>query len=137
MPSPKRAGHTTVLVQIADEVHGTADARRRSEQLTWSKLISTLLSRWSAGTDGAALTKPVRVGRPATPEAAEMQRLVDEWTKDPVYATACTEKVDISNLKRYRSLGELLAAGAARAAPVLPPAVVAKLDEDDDEVGDV
>jgi hypothetical protein len=75
--------------------------------------------RWAAGAEDT-LSKPVRVSRPATPEAAEYARLVEEWMKDPSYAKACTQKVDISKLPRYRSLGELLAAGAARVGRTVP-----------------
>lgn len=133
MPSPTKPDHTRVLVQVADDVHAAADARRRREGVTWSRVVTELLQRWASGADDAALTKPVRVGRPATPEGVELEQLVAEWMQDPAYRRAATERVDINKLTRYGSLGELLAAGAARAGRAVPPGAVAAVDAEVDD----
>jgi len=135
VPSPKKQGHTALLVQIPDDVHAAADRRRRAENITWARLVTELLRRWVAG-DEADLAAPVRHPRPVGPDAEEAERLHQKWmAEDPKYARACTEKVDPSNLPRYRSLGELFAADAAKAGRTLPPNVVAAIDADqDDEV---
>jgi hypothetical protein len=128
VPSPKKQGHTALLVQVPDGTHGKADARRRRERVTWSALIGMLLQRWADGVDDASIAKPVKVGRPVTPDAAEMDRLVAQWMSDPAYAKAATERVEVEKLPRYRSLGELLAAGAAREGRKVSPELVAEAD---------
>jgi hypothetical protein len=120
MPRKPRPGTTPVLAQVPNDIHAKADVRRRRERATWNVVIATLLSRWGRGDDGA-VAKPVKVGRPTTPEAAELERFVAEWMKDPAYRKAATERVDITKLTRYRSLGELLAAGAAKAGRLYRP----------------
>ena len=133
MPSPKKPGHTRLLVAVPDDVHEKANARRRRETTTWSRIVTELLRRWGEG-DDAALSKPVKVGRPSTPEAAEMERLHEQWMREnPAYAKACTEKVDVTKLKRYRSLAELFAADAAREGRVVPAEALAEFDSEDKE----
>ena len=134
MPRKQRPGTTPVLVQIDDPVHAAADKRRRAEGITWTKVISTLLARWSAEADDTALTNAVKA-RPATPEAAEMDRWHEhQMATNESYRRAATEKVDPTKLKWHRSLGELLAAGAAHEdRPVLAEALTA-LDMDQGEV---
>ena len=135
MPRKARPDTTPVLAQIPDEVHAVADARRRRESVTWSKVISTLLARWAAGDDDA-IGKPVRFLRPALPEAEEAerwhQRMMDT---NEGYRRAATEKVDASKLPRYPSLAALVAATAAREGRVVSAEALAELDDADDEVG--
>lgn len=127
MPRKARPGTTAVLVQIRDDVHAQADARRRREQVTWSKLISTLLTRWAAG-DEAAISKPVRLGRPATPEAAEAERLHQQWMREnELYRRACTEQI-VPDGPTYRTAAELFAATAAREGRRVSPEAVAAVD---------
>ena len=138
MPRKSRAGTTNVLVQIPDDVHAAADERRRREGATWSKVISTLLARWSTGADEAALTAPVKLGRPATPEGEEAQRHHEHlMATSEGYRKAATEKVIPT--KTYRSLGELFAARAAREGRRVPAEELAALEADleDDEGVDV
>jgi len=124
-----------VLVQIPDDVHAAANARRRREGVTWSKLISTLLVHWSAG-DEVVLNKPVRFGRPATPEAEEMDRWHEhQMATNERYRSALTETVVPT--KTYRNLAELFAAAAARKGRAVAAEVVAAVaaleDEEDGE----
>ncbi len=132
MPSPKKQGHTALLVQVHNDTHGKADARRRREGVTWSAVINMLLRRWADGADDDVLKAPVRRSTPTNLNAEEAERLAAEWMNDPAYARAATERVDIATLPRYRSLGELLAAEAARAGRTIPASVVAELEDDDD-----
>jgi hypothetical protein len=135
MPSPKRPNTTRVLVQVPTDVHAAADTRRRRERTTWGRVVAELLRRWAEG-DEVALTRPVKIGRAATPDAAETERLHQHWmATNEAYRRACTEKVDSSKLPRYRSLGELLRADAMKAGKVVPPGALAELDKlgrDDD-----
>ena len=101
------------------------------------RVVSELLRRWAAG-DEAALGKAVKASRPATPDAAETERLHQKWMQEnPRYARACTETADTSKLPRYRTLGELLAAGALRRGRTVTPEAVAAVDADDAEDRDV
>jgi hypothetical protein len=136
MPRKVRPGTTPVLAQIPDDVHAAADARRRREGVTWSKVITTLLSRWSAGADEAALAKPVKFGRPATPDAEEVERLHEHLMgTSERYRRAATERVVPT--KTYRSLGELLAARAAREGRAVAAEVIAAVAAlEDEEDGD-
>jgi hypothetical protein len=127
MPSPKRPNTTRILVQVPTDVHGAADKRRRLERTTWGRVVTELLRRWSAGDDGA-LTAPIRkpkyVQPPPEPgsERAHYLATVEAWEREhPDLAAKGREKVDISKLPRYRSLGELLAADAAKAGRRLSP----------------
>ena len=133
MPSPTKPGTTRVLVQIPDDIHARAGTRRRREGVTWSRVISTLLERWAVG-DDASIAKPVKVGRPATPEAAEAKRLHQHWmATDDGYRRACTEPVDITKLVRFRSPGELFAAHVPREGRTVTREAVAAVDADRDD----
>jgi hypothetical protein len=133
MPSPKKAGHVALLVQIRDDVHAAADRRRRADRLTWPQLVTELLRRWASGANDQLLRAPVRMSRPATPDAEEAERLHEKWMREnPAYARACTEKA-VSTGPRYRSLGELLAATAAREGRQVSPEMVAAVDAEQDE----
>lgn len=136
MPSPKRSNTTRMLVQVPDAVHEKADARRRHEGATWSKLVATLLERWAAGDDAASIPRPVRLPRPATPEAAEAQRLHEKWMREnELYRRACTEQIAPDG-PTYKSAAELFAATAPREGRRVPLELVAAAsaelhDEDD------
>lgn len=49
MPSPAKPGYTRILVQVPNDLHAKADAKRRAERATWARVVATLLSRWSSG----------------------------------------------------------------------------------------
>jgi hypothetical protein len=97
MPSPKKSGHTRVLVQIPDATHARADAKRRGERVTWARVIATLLSRWAAG---EPIEGPVRARRlapielPLAPVAVRASRTPGErvvipgerWHRSPIAA---------------------------------------------------
>jgi hypothetical protein len=125
-------------VQVPSDVHGKADARRRREKRTWDRVISVLLQRWGDGDDTgltAPMRKPKLVQMPPEPgsERARFLALSAEWDRqDPELAKRLAEKVDISKLTRYPSLGALLAAGAAKAGRVMPPEIIAEIDAEDD-----
>lgn len=141
MPRKHRPGTTPILAHVSDDVHAAADKRRRREGATWTKVFAELLQRWAAG-DEEALAKPVRFGRPKTPEAEESRRLHERAMEtNEAYRRAASEKVDPSKLVRYRSFAQLLAAGAAREGRKVSPEAVAAVEsedaDDDAEVGDV
>ena len=145
MPRKPRPGTTAVLVQIPDDVHAAADARRRREGVTWSRVVTELLRRWAAGADDAALTASVR--KPMSPQAppepgSERARFL-EWSErwereNPEKAALLAQKVDASKLKKYPSLAALLAAGGAREGRTVSPEALAVIEaEEVEDIGDV
>ena len=91
----RRSGTKNVLVQVADDVHAAADARRRREGVTWSQVVTELLRRWAA---------PTQVGA-ETPEAEEARSLRQHWLEtDEEYRRFGTEKIDPKKVKWHRGL---------------------------------
>lgn len=137
MPSPKKPGTTRMLVQVPTDAHAAADARRRRERTTWSRVVTELLRRWSAG-DEAAVTAPVRKPRYVQPppepgsERTHFIAVCEQWDKEhPDLAKKAAAPVDISKVPRYRSLGELLRADAVKAGREVLPGALAALDEEE------
>jgi hypothetical protein len=140
MPSTRKEGHTALLVQVETKIHAAADARRRRERVTWSKVIATLLQRWADGDEAAlsaSVRKPRLVQAPPEPGTARAQYLAlsERWDReDPEHAKRLAAPVDISKLTRYRSLGALLAAEGAKAGRVMSPQVQAAIDAEVDVI---
>lgn len=102
MPSPKKPAHTRVLVQVPTIVHATADARRSRERLTWSRVVTTLLSRWAVGEPLEAAIRAPRVV-PGTPP--------------PSRRGPPGEPVIIAPEKWHRSPADALLAGTGKTVP--------------------
>jgi hypothetical protein len=143
MPRKARPGTTPVLAQIPDDVHQAADRRRRQERRTWSVVISKLLTLYAFGAGDDELAAAVKpLPKLMAPEPGSERAQFIEWSErwkreNPELAAKAYGKVDVTNLKRYRSVAELFAATAAREGRTVSAETLADLDLDDDDVRDV
>jgi hypothetical protein len=140
MPSPKKANTTKMLVQIEAELHAKADQRRRREKTNWSRVITELLRRWTAGANDAALAAPVRSLRVRTtgPSPEEFRAWSEKKKQDdPAYRRAATERVDPASINWHTSLAAVFREEALMKGKALPAGALEALDEDDDGARDV
>lgn len=122
MPARRKGNHTSMLVQVARELHAAADARRRTERLTWDRVISTLLARWIAGADDSSLGASVRQPRrPAAGHAVKPEPSAD------------TLRVDPASIEWHGSLAQLFRAEAKKRGRLLPADALETLDVEDVE----